>query len=76
MPHIALDLATPPDRKKTVIQLMVGNEQIAEVNQESDTLKVEIYGRRDGQPWVLDFDDLAVALEHAKDRLTGTSTAG
>ena len=76
MTHIALDLATPPDREKAVIQLMVGSEQIAEINQESDTLTVEIYGRRDGQPWVIDFDELAVALENAKERLTGTSTPG
>ena len=76
MTHIALDLASPPDREKAVIQLMVGNEQVAEVSQESDTLVVEIYGRRDGQPWVIGFDELAIALTNAKDRLIGTSAAG
>ncbi len=69
MPHIALDVVSPPDREKAVVQLMIGNEQIAEVNHESDTLVVEIYGRRDGQPWVIDFNELTFALESAKKRL-------
>jgi hypothetical protein len=76
MAKIALDLATPPDREKAVIQLMFGGEQIAEVNQESDALQVEIYARRDGHPWILDFDELTVALENARIRLAGSPTPG
>jgi hypothetical protein len=74
MARITIDLASPPDREKVVIQLICGGEQIAEVNQESGALQVEIYGRRDGDPWILDFDELTVALEHAKRRLVGSST--
>lgn len=76
MTHLILDLATPPDREKPVIQLMVGNEQIAEINQESKCLIIEVYGRRDGKPWVVDFDEFAAAIAEAKDRLIGSSAAG
>ena len=69
MPNISLELASPPDREKLVVNLMIDHEQVAEINQETETLQVEIYGRRDGQPWILDFDDLTNALKNAKSRL-------
>ena len=69
MNDILLDIASPPDREKVVIQMMVGSEQIAEVNQESESLQIEIYGRRDGHPWVLDYESLVLALQKAKTRL-------
>ena len=70
--QIILDFASPPDREKAVIQLMIGNEQIAEVNHESESVVVEIYGKRDGQPWVVDLNELSAALAQAKERLIGT----
>ena len=75
MSRIEVQLVSPPDRENLAIHLMVDHEQLAEVNQESDTLAVEIYGRRDGQPWVIEFDELAIALKNAKERLAGTSAA-
>ena len=76
MTVISLDLASPSDREKLVVQLMAGNEQVAEVNQESESLQIEIYGRQDGKPWVLDFDDLMLAFRDARARLIGTQPAG
>ena len=76
MTVISLDLASPSDREKLVVQLMAGNEQVAEVNQESESLQIEIYGRQDGKPWVLDFDDLMLAFRDARAILIGTQPAG
>lgn len=69
MDSITLDLASPPDRERLVVQLMIGEEQFAEVNQEIDSLQVEVYGRRDGQPWIVDFEQLMSALTNARGRL-------
>ncbi len=68
---IQTELTSPPDREKLVVQLMSGCEQFAELNQERDLLEVEIYPRRDGQPWVFIYSDLIEALERAKEKLTG-----
>ena len=72
MQNITLDLASPPDREQLVVQVMIGDEQFAEINQETDSLQIEIYGRRDGQPWTIDFDRLMVELANAKNRLIAT----
>ena len=69
MTKIYLNLASPPDRELAVVQLMVESEQVAEVNQESESLQIEIYGRRDGLPWTIDLDDLLHALDNAKTKL-------
>jgi hypothetical protein len=66
-------LESPPDREKLVASLITDHEQMAEINQETDTLLVlELYPRRDGQPWVVDFEKFLVALQNAKRRLVGT----
>lgn len=71
MTQITLNLASPPDRERTVVQLMIGHEQFAEVNQESNSLQVEIYGRCDKMPWIVALDDLLLAFEDAKTKLVG-----
>ncbi|REK07874.1 MAG: hypothetical protein DWQ37_20945 [Planctomycetota bacterium] len=68
---IKVDLASPPDRKRLVAQIMVGNEQWAELNQEQRDLELEFYTRSDGRPWVLSFDDAVGALNLARQRLIG-----
>ena len=42
---------------------------MAEINQESDQLMVELYPRQDGKPWVLRYSDLVDSLAKAKERL-------
>jgi hypothetical protein len=51
---------------------MIDGEQWAEVNQEKQRLQVEIYPRRDGQPWIFDFEEVFEALAEARRRLSGT----
>ena len=72
MTNITVDLASPADREKLVAQLMVGNEQLAELNQEGESLQLEFYARRDGQPWVVEYSDFINALLQAKEKLVGS----
>jgi hypothetical protein len=69
MSDLRIDIASPPDREKLVAQIVIGNEQCAEINQENDGLSIEIYPRQDGQPWVLDYGAFLTTLESAKQRL-------
>jgi hypothetical protein len=67
-----VEIASPPDREKLVTPIMIDSEQWAEVNQESERLQIEIYPRRDGQPWIFDFEQVVEALLEARRRLRGT----
>lgn len=66
-----MDIASPPDREKLVAELFFGSEQWAEINQESDSLVIELYPRRDGRPWEFPYHEAIAALERARKRLVG-----
>jgi hypothetical protein len=68
-------LASPPDREFLVAELWAGDEQWAEVNREAGAIRVEIYGRRDGQPWLLDVDEALSALGRARSAVLDTARA-
>ena len=68
---VRVDIASPPDRERLVAQIMIGNEQWAEINQEQEELQIEIYPRQDGQPWIVDYKDIVEALAEARGRLLG-----
>jgi hypothetical protein len=68
-------LASPPDREHLVAMIDMGAEQWAELNQEDGLLTLEIYPRRDGQPWVISYEAAMSALRKAKERLVGDSAA-
>jgi hypothetical protein len=63
---IRVEIASPPDRNKLVANLIVGNEQLAEINQEGSELQLELYPRRDGGAWLIGFDEMVVALQAAR----------
>jgi hypothetical protein len=67
----AVELISPPDREKLTASVMVDHEQFAEINQEGEKPTLEVYPRRDGQPWVLDYEEAIAALVRAKTRLLG-----
>jgi hypothetical protein len=71
MTNIKVELASPPDREQLVVQLMISNEQIAEINQESESLQLELYGRRDGRPWIIQYSEFIRALSEGKEMLVG-----
>ena len=70
---IIVNLASPPDRKKLVAEIMCDHEQWAEVHQEKKDLTLEVYPRRDGQPWTISYEEALEALQTAKSRLIGGS---
>jgi len=63
-------ISSPPDRQKLVAEIFFGDEQWAELNQERGDLRLEVYPRRDGRPWSLDFQEVSDALSRAKERLS------
>ena len=64
-----IEIASPPDREKLVAAIMLDGEQVAEVNQENERLQVEIYPRRDGEPWVFDLEEVVKTFKAAQQRL-------
>jgi hypothetical protein len=64
-----IEICSPPDRESLVAAIMLGEEQLAEINQESGSLVLEIYPRRDGTPWILSLHDAIEALAAAKARM-------
>lgn len=68
---LRINIASPPDREKLVAEVFFGDEQVAELNQETGELQVEIYPRPSAKPWVLSYSDFVTALSQAKQRLVG-----
>ena len=64
-----VEIVSPPDRELLCAHIMLDGEQWAEVNQEHGNLELEIYGRRDGEPWIFDFECAIGALNEAARRL-------
>jgi hypothetical protein len=66
-----VSIASPPDRESLVAMIDFNGEQWAEINSESGDVRVELYPRRDGQPWVFDLADAMAAIDVARSRLLG-----
>lgn len=66
-----MDIASPPDREKLVAEIFYDSEQWAEIHQETGLLTLQLYPRRDGQPWEFSFDEAVGMLQRASRRLTG-----
>ena len=69
--ELKVSIISPPDRESLAAEIILNDEQWAELNQEEGTLTLEIYPRRDGQPWQLNFESVMTALKKAKERLLG-----
>jgi hypothetical protein len=63
--------SSPPDREQLVAEIFLGDEQWAELNQEGNKLSLEIYPKRSGGHWLLEFEDALDILVEAKRRLVG-----
>jgi hypothetical protein len=72
--EIRVDVASPPDREKLVVQIMIGSEQWAEINQQESELQLEIYPRQDSQPWVIELDAAVRVLTEARQKLLAGNT--
>jgi hypothetical protein len=69
--EIKIFLSSPPDRTFLVTEIFIGNEQIAEINRENEKEEIEIYPRRSGEVWRIDFEDLISALQKANRNFQG-----
>ena len=49
----------------------LSREMVAELNQESGDLQVELYARRSGEPWTFSCEEFLEAMNRAKQRLVG-----
>lgn len=67
---IEIILASLPDRENMVAELWVEKSQLAEIQIEGSDLRVELYARRDGASWSIEYPVLLDALEKAARRLT------
>lgn len=68
-----ITIASPPDREQLVAEVFFGNEQVAEINQDAEDLRIEVYCRPSAAPWVLPFEEFMNTLNQAKVRLLGNS---
>jgi hypothetical protein len=53
--------------------LWLGDEMMAELNQESGVVALEIYSRQDGQPWTVAFDQFIDCALTARSALRGNA---
>ena len=66
---IQLQLASLPDRENVVIELWLGNFQIAEVSNEHGQSQVELYSLPEACVMEISLDELIEALNKAKENL-------
>lgn len=66
MTTFSVQLANAPDREKEVAEIWLGDEMVAELNQESGVVALEIYPRRDTRPWDLPADGFIACLNEAR----------
>jgi hypothetical protein len=67
MNKLNIEISSVPDRNKLVAEIWYGNDLIAEINQESERLEIELYPL---QKVTLDYQEFLRILEDAKNRLT------
>lgn len=70
MKKLTIEIASPPDRENLVAEIWQGDEMIAEVNQESENLELEIFAGENGK-LKLKYDDFVDALKMAREMLVG-----
>ncbi|NEQ42459.1 MAG: hypothetical protein F6K00_02410 [Leptolyngbya sp. SIOISBB] len=66
MESLNVSISSPPDRDFLVADIMLGTIQIAEINQETGSMEIEIYASPDNSQWKINLDDFLVALNKAK----------
>jgi hypothetical protein len=64
-------IASPPDREKLVAELWFNAQQWGELNHEQEQLRIEVYPRQDGMPWIFPLDVFLKTILDAKNRLVG-----
>lgn len=66
-----MQIASPSNREKLVVEILYKNEIIAEINQDGVELEIEIYPPSRGNRLKLPMSEFQKALEKAKQHLIG-----
>jgi len=66
---IQISISSPPDREKLVADIFIGNRQFAEVNQDGEELKIEIYNNDGNEPWSINLLELMTSLKESRKKL-------
>ena len=75
MAESRVSITSPPDREELIAEIIIDDEQWAEINQEREQLSVEFYPRRDGKPWEFPLDEARALLDQAETRLVSRTKA-
>jgi len=65
-----IEIVSSPDRENLVAEIWQGDQMIAEINQDGETLELEIYTAK-AEGLKLEFEDFVDALKNAKKKLVG-----
>jgi hypothetical protein len=71
MEKFRVNIASLPDRERLVSEIFLGDTQVAEINQEGDHPRLEIYPRPEGGAWDFDLDSFLETVVAAKQALLG-----
>lgn len=66
---IELQITSPPDRERVVVELWLDNTQLAEVSNEDGILRVEVYTTPGTNKVAVSLDELEEALKRARENL-------
>jgi len=66
---IELQITSPPDRERVVVELWLDNTQLAEVSNEDGTFRVEVYTTPGTNKVAVSLDELGEALKRARENL-------
>ena len=69
-------LASSPHREHVVAEIWIENAHLAELRHEAGQTWIELYPRKDGQPWNIEQSVLMWALSEAVARLGGAPRTG
>lgn len=67
MKKLTIEITSPPDREELVAEIWDKDQMIAELNQESENLELEVYSSENSVQ--LDYESFLNALIEAKEKL-------
>ena len=70
MKTLTIEIVSPPDKENLVAEIWQDDQMIAEINQEKETLELEIYINKTGKI-KLEFNNIIDTLKKAKKILSG-----
>ena len=69
MEDFRITIASLPDRENLVAEISYKNKQVAEINQETNNLIIQIYSYKDNGYWEFSLEEFQKVIEEAKQKL-------